>query len=81
MDEAGEATTRRACGIADKDVATDIEKIRQKGVTFVTLSAADKKMLSDSMQVVAAKWGQGLDQRGKPGTAVLKAFQSAVKEN
>ena len=80
MDEAGEATTRRACAIADKDVATDIEKIRQKGVTFVTLSVGDKKVLAESMQVVAAKWAQGLDQRGKPGTAVLKAFQSALKE-
>jgi len=78
MTEAGEATTRRACEYLDESKLKDTDKLRQLGVTMVTLPAADKKALADLMTASGVVWAESLDKRGKPGTEVLKAFRASL---
>jgi TRAP-type C4-dicarboxylate transport system substrate-binding protein len=79
MLEAGEKTTQRACSMTDKDTVADIEKIRQKGVTFVHFDAADRKIIDENMAAVNEQWAKTLDGRGKPGSEVLKVFRAELK--
>ena len=57
----------------------DLDRLRQLGVTMVTLPAADKKTLADLLKDGGAVWAANLDKRGKPGTEVLKAFTAALQ--
>lgn len=79
MLEAGEKTTQRACSMTDKDTVADIEKIRQKGVTFVHFEGADRQIIDKNMAEVNEQWAKTLDGRGKPGSDVLKAFRAELK--
>lgn len=79
MTEAGDAATRRVCNMVDKDVESDIEKIRRQGVTLVHLPDTERKEISAAMDGVSVEWAQNLDKRGKPGTEVLKAYREALK--
>ena len=78
MIDAGEAAVRRACKYVDDNEAKDNEKLKQAGVTFVTLSAADKKQLVSLMKDDGDVWAAALDKRRKPGSEVLKAFRAAL---
>ncbi len=80
MTDAGEEATRRLCAALDRDLQTDIAKLRQQGLTTVQLPAADKKELQGLLASVQTEWAEGLDKRGKPGSEVLKAFRSALQQ-
>lgn len=79
MVEAGEAITKQTCERADKDIAPNLEKLKQAGVTVVSFSPEQKKEISSLLAPVAKEWAEGLDKRGKPGTEVLKAFDEVLK--
>jgi len=68
MTEAGETALKRMCKYSDDNEARDMERLKQGGVTVVTLPAAD----------AGAVWSEQLDKRGKPGTEVFKAFRAAL---
>jgi len=78
MLDIGEEATRRVCAALDRDLQKDIEKLRQQGLSIVQFSAADKKALQAVLLAVQTEWAEGLDQRGKPGSEVLKAYRAAV---
>jgi len=78
MTEAGEATTRHACAMGERDIQPAIDKLRERGVQMVTLSAADKATLKTTLEPVHRDWAEALDKRGRPGTEVLDAFNKAV---
>lgn len=75
----GEEIARSSCAQVEKDEAGDMEKVRQAGVNFITLSAADKAVVANAMSEVAKEWAEGLDKRGRPGTEVLNAFKAGLK--
>ncbi len=79
MLEAGDAATRRACALMDKNTEPDLEKMRQAGMSVVRLSAAEKKDLQSLLATVGTEWAEDLDRRGKPGTEVLKAYLEALQ--
>lgn len=79
MTEAGEATTRRICAYADRELASDIQKIKAKGATLAQLPAADRAVLISTSAAVRTEWAEALDKRGRSGTEVLKAFTEAMK--
>lgn len=81
MWDAGEASTRNACGFADRANDADRDKLRQRGVHFVQFSAADRKQIETQLATVANEWAESLDKRGKPGTEVLKAFRAALVQD
>lgn len=80
MLEAGDAVTRKACQLVDKDQDGDIEKLRQAGVTLVKLPANEHATLTQAMGQVSQEWAEALDKRGKPGSEVLKALNDALKK-
>ena len=77
MIEAGEAASLDTCAGMDKEEAEYLEKLKQKGVTVVRWSAADKKEMDAVLASVANEWAVELDKRGKPGSQVLKAVLEA----
>jgi TRAP-type C4-dicarboxylate transport system substrate-binding protein len=79
MTEAGEATTRHACAMADRDNQPALEKLRGHGVRMVALSVADKAELKSLMAPVHKEWAAELDKRGRPGSQVLKEFIDRVR--
>ena len=80
MMDAGEEATQRLCATLDRDLQTDIAKLRQQGLTSIQLSVTDKKELQGLLANVQTEWAEGLDKRGKPGSEVLKAFHGALQQ-
>jgi TRAP-type C4-dicarboxylate transport system substrate-binding protein len=80
MEEAGDAATRNACERLDADVTRDAETLKTKGLKVNDIAAADQQKIRDMRDDVAAQWAADLDKRGKPGSAVLKAFREALKQ-
>jgi len=79
MTEAGNKTTRHACGLIDNEEQNAIKKLVAVGMTPVTLSAADRKKFDDELSTVAQEWADAADKRGRKGSEALKAFRDAVK--
>ncbi len=77
MIEAGGAVTNSICTGLDNEEADALEKLKQRGVTVVRWSAADKKEMDAVLASVASEWAAELDKRGKPGSEVLKAVLEA----
>ena len=76
----GEEATRRACSMVDRSEGTNIEKLKQLGITMVSLAPAERTQLANLMKTVGTEWAEGLDKRGKPGSEVLKAFNEALNQ-
>lgn len=74
-----EEITRSTCAQVERDEAGEMDKVKQAGVTFVTLSAADKAVVATAMGEVAKDWADNLDKRGRSGTEVLEAFKAGLK--
>jgi TRAP-type C4-dicarboxylate transport system substrate-binding protein len=80
MAEVGDEIVRSACASVDKQEAETRQKLVDAGVQFVPVSAEFRGKLDDMLKDVAQKWAQGLDSRGKKGSAALAEFQKAVAE-
>lgn len=79
MLEAGDAATRRACALMDKNTESELEKMQRAGMSAVRLPAAEKKELQALFVTVGKEWAEDLDRRGKPGTEALKAYLEALQ--
>jgi TRAP-type C4-dicarboxylate transport system substrate-binding protein len=77
--EAGARTTRHACALIDKDDQATLKRMEGEGTTLVKLSAEDRKKYDDLLGRVATEWADGVDKKGRQGTATLDAFRAAVK--
>lgn len=73
MTEAGEAANQSLCAGVDAEEIANLETLKQKGVTVVRWSAADKSAANTASASVANEWAAEMDKRGKPGSKVLKA--------
>ncbi|MCW0234712.1 MAG: TRAP transporter substrate-binding protein DctP [Ferrovibrio sp.] len=78
--KAGEAATRRACEMTDREVQSDIAKIRAKGTIMGPFPAAEKQAVAGISSGIAKEWADSLDKRGKPGSDVLAAYRKALAE-
>ncbi|MBS0335215.1 MAG: C4-dicarboxylate ABC transporter, partial [Proteobacteria bacterium] len=78
LDEAGEQVTREGCRRLEDQEAAATGRARASGMQAIPFDAADKGVLNEAFARVSQDWAQDLDRRGKPGTAVLKAFTAAV---
>ncbi|HEX6959936.1 MAG TPA: TRAP transporter substrate-binding protein DctP [Ferrovibrio sp.] len=77
---AGEAATKNACETTDRDVKTDIAKIREKGAHMASFPDSEREAVKTISAGIAQEWAQGLDKRGKPGSEVLAAYRKALAE-
>lgn len=78
LTEAGAAATKNGCEATDASAGDDKQFVADQGVTFVDLPPEDLKKLEATMATVGDEWAAELDQRGKPGTEILKAFRAAL---
>ena len=78
MLDAGEATTRHACSMADRDNEPSLAKLRERGIAMNPLPAAEQAKVKEAVKPVLVDWAEQLDKRGKPGSEVLKAFTDAL---
>jgi TRAP-type C4-dicarboxylate transport system substrate-binding protein len=78
IDEVGNEIVTKGCTATDSMEADEIAKIEKAGVKMTKLPEADSKKLQGLMAEVSKEWAAGLDQRGRKGGDVLKAFQQAL---
>ncbi|MGI6856746.1 TRAP transporter substrate-binding protein DctP [Mesorhizobium sp. 1B3] len=78
LTEAGEAATMHGCEVADRLDGVDKKTIADGGVSFVSLPDADKAKLEEMLGTLSDRWADELEQRGKPGKAILNAFRGAL---
>lgn len=79
MIEAGEQTTERACRLVDGDNEKFKQQVKAAGMTLISLSEGDRKIVREISSSVGRDWAENLDKREKPGTTVLRAFEEALK--
>lgn len=79
MEEAGDAATHNVCERLDADAAKDTETLKKKGLAVNDIAAPDQQKIREMRDSIAEQWASDLDKRGKPGSAVLKAFREAMK--
>jgi len=77
MTEAGVEAGANLCAGMDKEEASDLERLKAKGVTVVRWAGVDKTEMDALLADVARDWAVELDKRGKPGSEVLKAVREA----
>ncbi len=80
MAEAGIKVSRETCAVLDRDLQVDIDRLKKAGMVTVSLPASDKQELLGVLADVRSEWAESLNQRGKPGSQVLKAFEAAVQQ-
>lgn len=78
MTDVGNEASERGCQLSQDNEATDRDRLKAKGVSEIEFSAADQALLVREMVGVSRAWAKELDQRGKPGSDVLQAFEKAL---
>lgn len=73
--DVGQETTKRACEQVDKDDVAAADELKARGVTFVSVSSADKKRLDEAAAEVAREWAASHDRRGLKGSEALQQFK------
>jgi TRAP-type C4-dicarboxylate transport system substrate-binding protein len=76
--EEGERITRESCERFTKAEKDSIGKATAKGVRLVHFSDEDERTLATTFDKVKQDWAAGLDRRNKPGSEVLRAWESAI---
>jgi len=77
--DAGEAVTFSSCVKTDLDAERSTRQIGEAGVEFMDFSPDAHRQVVSTFSGLNKQWAKDLDQRGKPGTAVLEAFQDSVR--
>jgi TRAP-type C4-dicarboxylate transport system substrate-binding protein len=78
LENEGRALSEQACGPFDKAENTAIDTIRAAGVRMIPPNDADRPNLAEVFGKVRTDWARRLDNRGKPGSAVVAAFLDAA---
>jgi TRAP-type C4-dicarboxylate transport system substrate-binding protein len=78
--DAGRKVTFEACAKIDESAGSDEAKMRASGITLTQIVVADRPQVNAAFDAVGVDWAEGLDKRGKPGSAVRKEFLDALKE-
>lgn len=78
--EAGDRIIQRGCTAFDDQERQAAERLKGAGVRLVEFKGADEAAFLRVAEEVATDWAADLDQRGKPGTAVLKAYREALEK-
>jgi TRAP-type C4-dicarboxylate transport system substrate-binding protein len=81
LTEAGEQTTREGCKRFENGESAATEKIKSQGMKVIAFGPGDKKVFETAFKTVSEDWVKDIDRRGKPGSAVFKAFTEALAAN
>nr|MBF0682048.1 TRAP transporter substrate-binding protein DctP [Pseudomonas sp.] len=78
LEEAGKHAQKTHCEYVDATEPQVIKQLEADGVVANSMAAGQLEALNTSLAEVGAQWAKSLDDRKRPGTDVLKAFQEAV---
>ncbi|MBN9528875.1 MAG: TRAP transporter substrate-binding protein DctP [Alphaproteobacteria bacterium] len=80
MDEVADTQVAAACKLLEQHYVDTRKTLTGKGMAFVAVDDKARQEIEGRMQGVNAAWAKELDDRGKKGSAVLKAFTDAVAQ-
>jgi len=80
MDKVGLETSLSACAKIGADQGPSVDRLKAAGVRFVDFSAADKAKVEEVLRPVGQQWAKQLDDRGLPGSAVLKSYLDELQK-
>jgi TRAP-type C4-dicarboxylate transport system substrate-binding protein len=67
-------------GIAMERAGESRDAYVAAGGTIVEMSPEDRQAWADAMPNIAAEWAKGLDDAGAPGSEMLAAYMSKLKD-
>lgn len=79
MEEAGRETTAQACALVAEEAEAVLGRITEAGVIPTDLGENDRAELRRIAGIIGTQWADEMEAQGKPGRAVLKAFEEALK--
>jgi TRAP-type C4-dicarboxylate transport system substrate-binding protein len=80
LTKAGDEIVRSSCINFDRQESSAVGRLEAAGVKLIRFDTADQAKLDAAADEIAAEWAKTLDQRGKQGSAALKAFRAALAE-
>jgi len=66
--------------VAMDRAAESLEAYKAAGGTVIEVSAEDRQAWADAMPNIAAEWAKTLNDKGQPGTEMLKAYMGKLAE-
>ncbi len=80
MLEASEETIPRLCETIEKDEDSLFAQLKKQNFAMMRFSPEEQNQLKIQAGEVAMDWAKGLDEKGKAGSEVLKAYREAVQK-
>jgi TRAP-type C4-dicarboxylate transport system substrate-binding protein len=80
LTKAGDDIIGSSCTTFDRQEASAVGRLEAAGVKLIRFDQADQAKIDAANDEIAAEWAKTMDQRGKPGSAALKAFRAALAE-
>jgi TRAP-type C4-dicarboxylate transport system substrate-binding protein len=80
LTKAGDEIIRSSCINFDRQESSAAGRLEVAGVKLIRFDKTDQGKLDAAAGEVASEWAKTLDQRGKQGSAALKAFRAALAE-
>ncbi len=81
LTEAGNYATKAHCEYVDRSEVKTMADLQTGGIAPTLLPEKDIKKINAGYVKIRSDWAETLNKRGKPGTAVLEAFQKALASN
>ena len=78
--EAGRQTSEHWCKYVDETEGSNIDAMSKAGMEIHKWTPEQAAELREKTRPVSDEWAQSLDKRGKPATAVLKAFRAELSK-
>lgn len=79
IEDVGERTTNRVCGLTDADVEKGYQALASGGVKLISLDAADQKAFAQVAAMVEKDWVDQIEKSGKPARETREAWLQALK--
>jgi TRAP-type C4-dicarboxylate transport system substrate-binding protein len=80
LQEVAVAYRDQVAGVAMDRAAASREAYESQGGTIVDIDGGDRKGWADAMPNIAAEWAKNLDDKGEPGTDMLKAYMGKLSK-
>jgi TRAP-type C4-dicarboxylate transport system substrate-binding protein len=75
----GKEATERGCQISQETETADQARLKALGVAEIEFAGDDKAHVAEAMSGIGKIWAKELDQRGKPGSQILDAFERVLR--
>lgn len=78
LTESAQYAMQKLCEYSDRSNDAERAAFEKAGLKVHTIAGEERERLQKKLEPVSKEWAADLDKRGKPGTAVIKAYKDAV---